>query len=208
MSCPSASPRMPCCEHPSVFTWLSPPSTASAQNEAPRCQGFSTMRTFHPSCRQRKEPVGAFYQQDGPSALTWFYQTPPDKPAGSPAALYLGSPQVHLCMHVTTLPHAEHIAAVCFRSFFPSGDHYGMTACTCLANDSADENVADFTCAGEQREVLANKAVYFVRINAKGVGEATPEADIAMGQVCCTGGPGLTTPQHETATTFASVVSS
>jgi hypothetical protein len=34
-----------------------------------------------------------------------------------------------------------------------------------------------------QRETLAHKAVFFVRINAKGVGERSPEADIAVGQV-------------------------
>lgn len=34
-----------------------------------------------------------------------------------------------------------------------------------------------------QREILANKAVYFVRINPKGVGEKGFENDIAVGQV-------------------------
>ena len=38
-------------------------------------------------------------------------------------------------------------------------------------------------CIRMQRETLANKAVFFVRINAKGVGEKSPEADIAVGQV-------------------------
>ncbi len=34
-----------------------------------------------------------------------------------------------------------------------------------------------------QREALANKAVYFVRLGAKGVSEKAPEADIAIGMV-------------------------
>lgn len=34
-----------------------------------------------------------------------------------------------------------------------------------------------------QRESLANKAVYFVRINAKGVSAESCEADIAVGEV-------------------------
>lgn len=51
------------------------------------------LRIFTP-CRQRKEAVNAFFGADGPSALTWFYQVPSGKPAGSPVQLYLGSPQV------------------------------------------------------------------------------------------------------------------
>lgn len=34
-----------------------------------------------------------------------------------------------------------------------------------------------------QREVLQNKAVYLMRVNSKGVGEATFEADIALGEI-------------------------
>ena len=34
-----------------------------------------------------------------------------------------------------------------------------------------------------QREVLQNKAVYFTRISKKGVGEASCEEDIAVGEV-------------------------
>lgn len=34
-----------------------------------------------------------------------------------------------------------------------------------------------------QKETLANKAVYFVRIGAKGVSEESCEADIAIGEV-------------------------
>ena len=34
-----------------------------------------------------------------------------------------------------------------------------------------------------QREVLQNKAVYFTRISNRGVGEATPEEDVAVGEV-------------------------
>ena len=34
-----------------------------------------------------------------------------------------------------------------------------------------------------QREVLQNKAVYFTRISSRGVGEASCEEDIAVGEV-------------------------
>jgi hypothetical protein len=50
--------------------------------------------------------MAAFFQPDGPSALTWFYQTPTGKPPSSPAVLYLGSPQVlaRACTKTPSLP--------------------------------------------------------------------------------------------------------
>ncbi len=43
--------------------------------------------------RQRREAVAAFYNADGPPALTWFYQIPAGRLADGPPQLYLGSPQ-------------------------------------------------------------------------------------------------------------------
>lgn len=44
-------------------------------------------------CRYRKEVIAAFFQPEGPSALTWFYQTPNGKPLGATPQLFLGDPQ-------------------------------------------------------------------------------------------------------------------
>ena len=80
-------------------------------------------------------------------------------------------------MHVAALPMQGmllHIA--CIRVLFHDHDE-AQTVCMLHCCSLM------CPCARMQRETLANKAVYFVRINAKGVGERTPEADIAMGQV-------------------------
>ena len=37
----------------------------------------------------------AFYEADGPQALTWFYQVPTGRLADGPPQLYLGTPQAN-----------------------------------------------------------------------------------------------------------------
>ncbi len=118
-------------------------------------------------CRHHVEAAAAFFLPTGPSTLTWFHQVPAGSPPASPAQLFLGNPQVRHDTRTITM-HAP--AGVAIHACM-----HTMQVCTTCNNTAL--------LMGAQKETPANKVVYFVRTNAKGVGEKSVDGDVCMGTV-------------------------
>ena len=109
--------------------------------------------------RLHVEAVAAFFLPAGPSTLTWFHQVPAGSLSAAPAQLFLGNPHARIPRALSSYLNA------------------------CMACTPGALLHTGVLLVRAQRETPANKVVYFVRTNAKGVGEKTVDGDICMGTV-------------------------